>query len=73
MSENTEDTRREGPSLKRIVGLLGAATKSGSSAAPSALQEKRSLADVASQVMLVDRVAQRLSSALRVMRNVMNS
>ncbi|XP_062517863.1 jouberin-like [Corticium candelabrum] len=65
VSENTEDTRREGPSLKRIVGLLGAATKSGSSAAPSALQEKRSLADVASQVMLVDRVAQRLSSALR--------
>lgn len=55
--------------LKHILDRAVLAAKPSSTASKSGLQQKVSLADVASQKMLVDRVAQRLSSALKVIQH----
>ena len=65
-SRNKELAQTEHLAVKHIGSSTVLTSKPSSTASPSGLQQKVSLADVASQKILVDRVAQRLSSALKV-------
>jgi jouberin len=67
-SKNKEVTQTEPLTSKHVGSSTVSTSKPSSTASPSGLHQKTSLADVASQKILVDRVVQRLSSALKTSR-----